>query len=324
MVYKIVSKVFCFIFSFVSVTGIPLPFALTAPAKPIALLHGISSNAANMQNLASWIETTFQRPVFNLEIGNGVKTSLYTPMPSQLQELCATIYALPALQNGFDFIGMSQGGLLARGYVERCNVYPVRNLITLVSPHGGTILKNSEIKMYSEFYQNHFSASNYWRDPRVLEEYLTMCIYLPILNNEIMQDDDDDAPTNIADKNEYIMTYYADDYDEYADDEDYADDNDLADQQRKQIKTLDNFVLVWSPKDEIIQPPESAKFSFYNAEFTIVPLEETDIYASDALGLKYLNEKQRLHFYATNCTHSQHRDPICFNQLYPIFAKYLF
>ena len=263
---------------------------MSAPARPIALLHGIASNADNMQVLASWIETTFQRPVFNLEIGNGVKTSIYTSMPIQLQELCTTIYAMPALQNGFDFIGMSQGGLLARGYVERCNAYPVRNLITLVTPHGGTILKNVDVEMYTAFYQTHFSASNYWRDPRRLNDYLTICIYLPILNNEIVQDDDDMFV--LLKNNEDAYMYYLDD-------EEYAIENHLADQQRTQMKTLTNFVLVWSPKDEIVQPSESAKFSFYNAGFNVVPLDETEMYETDALGLKYLNEQQRLHFYAT-------------------------
>ena len=50
-----------------------------------------------------------------------------TPMLSQLDILCKTIYDIPQLANGFDFIGMSQGGILARGYTEYCNKFKVRN-----------------------------------------------------------------------------------------------------------------------------------------------------------------------------------------------------
>ncbi len=257
---------------------------------PIVLLHGIASEAPNMDAMSSWLAKTFQTKVYNLEIGNGKKTSMYTPMTTQLNELCETIYAIEELKYGFNFIGMSQGGLLARGYVEQCNAYPVLNLITIVSPHGGTVLPNlnKDINMYSEFIQQHLSASNYWRDPRQLESYLVQCSYLPSLNNE------------------------------------YITDIPQAEKQRENIKKLTNMVLIWSPNDEVVNPPESAKFSFYAKDYlAIIPVEDTKIYINDLLGLKYLNEKNMFHLYQTNCTHVQHRDPICFNQLYPIFDLYL-
>ena len=111
--------------------------------KPVVILHGLESSSEKMIPLCDWINDTFSRKVINIEIGNGEKTSLYTPLPEQLTELCNTIYKTKELEKGFDFIGISQGGLLARGYVEQCNDYPVRNLITLVSPHGGAFLKHN-------------------------------------------------------------------------------------------------------------------------------------------------------------------------------------
>ena len=277
----------------------------SSSSLPVVLLHGVASEAANMNNLANWISEEFDTKVFNLEIGNGKKTSIYTPLSMQLNDLCQMIYAIDELKEGFNFIGMSQGGLLARGYVERCNEFPVRNLITLVSPHGGTVLRDLNINMYTTFKQEHLSVSNYWRDPRLLTEYLTMCTYLPILNNEILKD-----ATNSSD----------DDDREHGDDfvEEIMHNN-----QKEQMKSLDHFVMVWSPYDDIVNPAESAKFSFFNEEFEVVALEDTELYKIDALGLKYLKDEHKLHTYETNCTHVQHRDPICFNQLYPIFALYL-
>lgn len=277
-------------------------------SMPVVLLHGVASEAANMNNLGSWIQDTFDTKVFNLEIGNGVKTSIYTALPEQLNELCQTIYAIPELKNGFNFIGMSQGGLLARGYVERCNEFPVKNLITLVSPHGGTVLPDLNINMYTDFSQKHLSVSNYWRDPRILEKYLTVCCYLPILNNEILK--------------EYVNNSDDEDDDDRVHSDDFVDYT-FHNNQREQMKSLDHFIMIWSPYDDIVNPTESAKFSFFNEKFEVVSLEDTELYKTDALGLRYLATENKLHIYQTNCTHVQHRDPICFNQLYPIFSLYL-
>jgi palmitoyl-protein thioesterase len=299
---------------FTGTASLPLPnpttytstSSLITEKHPIVLLHGIASNAENMYPLSDWIETTFQRRVFNIEIGNGVQTSIYSPMGIQLNELCQTIYNNEDLKHGFDFIGISQGGLLARGYVERCNDYPVKTLITLVSPHGGTFIKKLDVDMYSNFYQHHLSVSNYWRDPQDLQKYLTKCSYLPILNNEVMpffSDENDDKYTDDdADDDIYLL---------------------LADKQRNQIKTLENLVLVWSTNDKIVIPPQSGIFSFYNDQYVVIPLEETEIYLSDTLGLKYLNEEGRLNMHQTNCSHEEHVDQTCFAQLYPIFVLYL-
>jgi palmitoyl-protein thioesterase len=255
-----------------------------AQSLPVVLLHGVASSAENMADLGNWLGERFHLTVFNLEIGNGFKTSLYTPMPQQLDLLCKTIYANDALKNGFNFIGMSQGGLLARGYVEACNAFPVHNLITLVSPHGGAFEKiNTD--MYSPFIQAHLSIGGYWRDPRILNVYLNKCTYLPFLNNE-----------KVSDKSVLYKT---------------------------NLERLRNFVLVWSPRDDVVNPPESGRFSFFDPDFQVIPIEETLLYKEDRLGVKYLNEQTRFHIYQTNCTHVQHRDPICFSQLDPIFKLFL-
>jgi palmitoyl-protein thioesterase len=254
---------------------------------PIVILHGLESSSEKLTPLCDWIRETFNKIVINIEIGNGEKTSLYTPMPVQLNELCNTIYNNKVLENGFDFIGISQGGLLARGYAEQCNLYPVHNLITLVSPHGGVYFKNkiNSGEYYNEFYQSHLSIMNYWRNPILLQTYLEKCIYLPYINNE--------KPHESSVRN------------------------------RNNIINLSNFVMIWSKNDEVLAPPESGKFSLYDAQINIIPLEETVFYKNDYLGLKLLNEKDGLHIYETNCTHVDHRNPICFEQLYPIFKQFI-
>lgn len=252
---------------------------------PIVLLHGVASDAENTQELADWISSTFNRPVFNIEVGNGIDTSL-TPMNIQLKLLCKIIYEIPELESGFDFIGMSQGGLLARGYVEYCNKYNVLNLITLVSPHGGIFYKSpifNFVKIYSPEMQKKYSFTNYWRNPIDYELYLDNSTYLASLNNE----------RSINNKN------------------------------KKNIESLKNFVMVFSPFDSIVIPPQSGIFSLLDSDLVVIPVRDTELYKQDWLGLQNLDKENKLHLYKTNCTHTEHRQPICFPQLYDILKTYL-
>jgi len=268
-------------------TTTPTTTPTTLPYVPIVVLHGLESSSKQLAPFCQWLETTFDTPVYNMEIGNGEKTSLYTPLNQQLSELCDSIYDIPELSQGFDFIGISQGGLLARGYVERCNAYPVRNLITMVAPHGGVYWPNilNSGLMYNDFFQNHLSVASYWRNPMMLDTYLS-CSYLAVLNNEFWCDLE--SPLH-----------------------------------RRNIRNLSNFVMIWSPEDTVLDPPESGKFSFFDEDFNVIPLEETDLFKTDALGLRFLNYIGGLHMFETNCSHVDHRNPACAEQVYAILSKFL-
>ncbi len=256
--------------------------------RPIVLLHGIESHMENLEELKFWIQENFDRPVYNLELGDGDDYSTDTPVYTQIDELKNTIYKIPELKNGFDFIGLSQGGLIGRGYVQKYNHldnYQIYTLITLVTPHGGVYDKNMGfINFYTHKMQNSLSFSNYWRNPNELIQYLTHSTFLADANNERLN------------KNE---TY------------------------KKNIMNLENFVMVYSPNDEIIKPPESGIFATYDKKLHTINLRSTDLYKKDWLGLKYLDDNNKLHFERTNCTHVEHRMPICFGQLYNIFKQFL-
>lgn len=252
---------------------------------PLVLLHGIISDVDNTKELANWLSSTFNRNVINIELGDGIDTSL-TPMEYQLNLLCNAIYDLPELKLGFDFIGMSQGGILARGYVEYCNKYKVNNLITLVSPHGGVFYKSpilNFVKIYSPEMQQKYSFTNYWRNPIDYKLYLENSTYLAALNNEKF--------INIDNK--------------------------------KNIESLNNFVMVFSPFDTIVIPPQSGIFSLYDSNLDVIPIFDTELYKQDWLGLQKLDREKKLWLYKTNCTHVEHRKSVCFSQLFDILKFYL-
>ena len=239
-----------------------------------------------MEEFKILLETNFDIKVYNIEIGNGVFTSIFTDMTTQLDMLCNEIYKIDELKNGFNFIGMSQGGLLARGYVEYCNKYPVYNLITLVSPNGGIFYDTSLADNYYEpTQQNDLSISNYWRDPYRYELYLSNSTYLAHLNQEKI--------TNV------II-------------------NDLS--------VVNKFLMIWSPNDEVIEPPESAKFSLLileNDELKSISLFDTILYENNMLGLRKMNEENRLEIFETTCMHSQHKEKVCFDQIKEVLRKYV-
>jgi palmitoyl-protein thioesterase len=255
---------------------------ITHAARPVVLMHGIESNSENLADLADWVSKTFNRTVFNVELGDGDSYSTDTPMWKQIDAFKDVISNNTAVSDGFDFIGISQGGLIGRGYVSRYNSPPIGNLITLVSPHGGVYDKNlGFIDLYGPIAQSTLSFAGYWRDPTHLVRYQLFSSFLPEANGE--------KPLK---RNKYLQA-------------------------------LTNFAMVFSPNDDIIKPQSSGIFDTFNADLTILPLENNPIYTEDWIGLKTLNETGRLHTHQTNCTHVEHRMPVCFSQLYPILLKYL-
>ena len=51
--------------------------------------------------------------------------------------MCVQLGEDPLLEGGYTGLGISQGGLLMRGLVQRCPAPPARRLVTLGSPHQG-------------------------------------------------------------------------------------------------------------------------------------------------------------------------------------------
>lgn len=74
----------------------------------------------------------------NEDGGADSKETLFGNMNSMLAKVADDLKALDELKGGFDAVGLSQGGVFMRAYVERYGLeegYPkVRNLITLGSP----------------------------------------------------------------------------------------------------------------------------------------------------------------------------------------------
>lgn len=243
---------------------------VTVNPLPIVLMHGILSDITKMQPVANWLrENTGGAVVIPIEIGNGKQDSAALTMPDQLSRFCQSIRDNePVLAGGFNLIGISQGGLLARGYVQKCADFRVRNLITWVAPHGG-VYPYLDPLIYSNAAQGKNSYPGYWRDPYQYNNYLTQSAYLADLNNE-------NPGAN--------STLY-----------------------RDRLLGLENLVLIWSPVDDVLKPPSSGQFGTYAINrwpLETINAEQTTMWTG--LGLNIMNSTNRLKIYKTDCGHADH------------------
>ncbi|KAJ5071183.1 palmitoyl-protein thioesterase 1 [Anaeramoeba ignava] len=254
---------------------------------PVVLMHGIGANASTMNKVVEWIHELVGPDVYvkNVEIGNGYWDSMFNKMFDMVTDFCNQLKEDQELSKypKINLIGYSQGSLITRGYVEYCNDPPVHNFITWSGPHEGVfgipyvdwnwLDKLLREDCYIEEVQNSITFAQYWKDTLNYDVYLNKSIFLPYLNNEEKTKDP---------------------------------------KIKQKIQSLNSFTLLMSTVDEVVNPKESAWFAFYDDKReNIIPYNQTLAYKEDWLGLRYLDENNRLNFYKTDCRHQDYPTDKC-------------
>lgn len=279
--------------------------------RPVVLMHGIDDTSQGLQHVVDLLKTAFPGIyVNNVEIGTK-HDSLWTNMDTQIERFCANVSSDPILRaaGSFNLIGFSQGAVTAKGFIARCFEPRVHSFISWVGPQAGQfgipVWDNKLIDRiiaeipYDKLVQQKLSFSNYWKDPRHNDVYLSKCLTLPDINNE--------RPEKNADY-------------------------------RKHFLALENLMLVYSQVDVILRPKETGWWGFYNitqaqnqatnttdfdpntsGPLQIVPLQETAQFREDWLGLRSLSESKRLHFATSMCPHQDYSSS-CFDTFFPQIA----
>ncbi|KAF8795514.1 palmitoyl-protein thioesterase 1-like [Argiope bruennichi] len=249
---------------------------------PIILWHGMGDSCCNpisIGGVQKFLEESIPNVyVHSLEIGKNelidFENSYLMNVNEQVSIACTKIAADPALRNGYNAIGFSQGGQFLRAVAQRCPNPPMKNLISFGGQHQGVygfprcpgesekfcdyIRRLLNEGAYVSWVQNHLVQAEYWHDPLHEDEYKAKSIFLAEINNE-----------NV--KNE---TY------------------------KNNLKKLENFVMVMFTEDKMVDPKESEWFGFYKpgqAKET-VKLQDTPLYQEDWLGLKEMDKNKKLHF----------------------------
>lgn len=281
MLHAIIYSIICFL-------GVICGGIARSEQLPIVLVNGIMACDKDMKPLEDQIHKALPDVyVKSVRIMKGKWTS-WKNMYEQGKDLCRSIQSDPKLKDGFIFVAHSQGGLLARYYVERHNNPKCEVLITLGSPHEGTFglpgtlddrlrflnpFENlARFLLYRKFMQNHVSCAQYYHNTLHVDQYLKKCNFLPYLNNE---------------KAHEFSEHY-----------------------KANMLSLRHFVMVNSTAETIVEPACSCHFGFYKdgskkEEQSIV---ETRGYQEDSLGLRTLHESGRLHVLWCNCKHTDYQE----------------
>lgn len=237
--------------------------------RPVVFVHGLGDTyhglAANIP--AHMTRRTFHvLRTFNAEPGGAV-FSMAKPFAQMVEDFTNEVRSIPSLKRGFNLVGISQGGLIARAYVEKYNDPPVYNFVSLHAPQSGIAKCPGDASVAAmpckaAIHLGLITPHDYWRGPdsegvHTKATYLSWNNYLSDINNES------------GDRN---ATY------------------------RDNMLSLQRYILVKAERDRTVIPAESewhGYFEWGNLN-SVVEMENTDEYRDDVIGLKTLNEEGRL------------------------------
>ena len=240
---------------------------------PTILIHGILSNSGQLNTLADYIST----PTYSIEIGDGAISSITKSMNQQCKILSEKISNLYLNSKLINMIGVSQGGLLARCYIEKYshNIIPVNTLITLGTPHMGIYLS----------VLNALSIKDYTKDPFHYQEYLSTNQFLSLLNNERPHPQSEQYKQAIINLHNFVVIW--------------SNIDDV-------IKPVESSCLEYY---DILKAQKDDKL-------VIQPFKSSDTYVLDLIGLGTLYNNRKLSIYRVECEHSKLKLPECFNNIY--------
>ena len=247
--------------------------SLSYTIYPIAVFHGIidSCTMKNTSMLVNDLKNDLGVHVECIEVGNGYWDSVMKPMVEQVELACESIRSNPNFQGKFSVLGISQGTLIGRYIVEKCQMEgQVVRYLSFDGPQMGVgyvpkincgtfcdWILNLTVPLAYKF-QDTISPMGYLKYRYDRSYYDEHDVFLKMLNNEYEEKDQE-----IIDR----------------------------------FTALEKVKLIKGKQDSVIVPRESSWFEFYDYDGkTIIPLEDSDFYINDYIGLRKLNEEGKVEF----------------------------
>ncbi|EGR34056.1 protein kinase domain protein, partial [Ichthyophthirius multifiliis] len=251
--------------------------------RQIALFHGMGDQCINpgLRSFTQQIQTQLPNTYVKcIEIAYGASSSILMSFDKQLTEACNLIKSDQKFQNQtISTLGLSQGGLLARGIAQKCDFGgkvariisiggPQMGVATIPRCHSSIFCKiiNLVIKkvIYTKEIQEKIGPAGYFKDPQNYEKYLKNSIFLPDLNNE---------------RNFDLK-------------------------QKENILNIEKLQLTMFSKDKIIDPKETSFFAFYAKDGkTLINMKDSILYKNDLIGLQQLDKEGKIEFVTINGDH---------------------
>ncbi|XP_058807735.1 palmitoyl-protein thioesterase 1 [Phymastichus coffea] len=266
----------------------------SSTATPVVLWHGMGDSCCFPFSLGQIKAILEERipgvRVKSVKIGDSlaqdVENSYFRNVNEQVRQVCEELAQDETMRHGYNAIGFSQGGQFLRAVAQRCPEPPMLKLITLGAQHQGVYgLPNCaslehylcnhlrqvlHYAAYFKFIQDKLVQAEYWHDPMKEDDYKRRSIFLADINNELRINE----------------TY------------------------KRNLKRLEKLVLVKFENDTMVEPRESEWFGFYKPGQAVETesLRESAIYKEDRLGLREMDEDNKLHFLSVEGNHLQFTD----------------
>jgi palmitoyl-protein thioesterase len=240
----------------------------------VAIFHGISDfcKRSGMENLEKIFSSQLNHSYTKCLETGGSSLDWFTSFESQAEKGCETIKADKNFHGEFSVVGISQGSLLARYIIEKCDMPgKVKRYVSIGGPQMGvaklphcesglicnTVNKLIGKAVYSDLVQKHIGPSGYFKTNQDMETYLKYSTFLADLNNER------------SEKNESYKNRFLE---------------------------LEKVLLIKFTEDTMVIPRETSHFRFYNQENKIEELETTQFYKDDFIGVRQLVEENKIQF----------------------------
>ena len=238
---------------------------------PIALFHGIVESC--YMNKTATLVNSLKRDlgvhVECIEVGNGFMDTILMPLQKQVEIACENLNNNPNFQSKFSILGVSQGTLIGRYIIEKCNL-------------------KGQVMRYMSFDGPQMGIGSI---PRL--ECGAVCDYLVKLTAPLFYRLQDRIGPAAYFRYRYDQAYY-NEHNKFL--KMLNNENEQKDPEiYKRITSLEKMKIIKSKNDDVINPVASSWFEFYDPEGNnIIPLEQSDFYIKDYIGLRKLAEEHKL------------------------------
>ena len=247
---------------------------------PIAIFHGFlqscSEDALKYLEEFIHVKTTYYSRC--IESGGGM-VDFTSSFIDQAKRACDIISSDSHFDNDFAIVSISQGGIIARYIIEKCQMKGrVKRFVSIGGPLAGTHqlphclrgvtchIMNSfaDWLCYKGYFQKNMGPSGYFRVSNHLDKFNKSKSVLLDVNNQ------------------------GETFDENA---------------KIRFSQLDILVLIQYKRDTMITPGESSYFNELDEKHNLVDMKDTEIYKNDLFGLKTLDEQGKIIKYLIDDKH---------------------
>lgn len=259
--------------------------------RPVVFWHGLGDNynSSGFWRLKEILNETFpsiyvHSVYIDTNPSEDKRASYFGDSQKQVELVCEQLRNIPELENGFDALGFSQGGVLFRAAIEKCPYLNVGTFITFGSPNMGVLelphcqdskdwdckMRNGIVRKYiwRDSIQKTIIPALFFRNPSEYTLYLEHSHLLADINNERPESFNESYVTN--------------------------------------FRRLENYVMVNFEDETVIVPRESALFQDIDPiSGDVIPFDETIVYKENLFGLQDLHTLGRIHYETFEGDHMQ-------------------